>query len=170
MIGVVIRASRRAPLRFERDRPGELVHIDVKKLGRIPDGGGWRVHGRSEKVRGRGIGFDYARPMIDDHSRLAYSEVLSRREGRHLRAVPVAAANYFARHGITPIERNMTDSAFAYRYSLATAAARLGAKRVFIRQHCPCAVAGALRHSTHPLRHRSTSDLPSVTTVTAECS
>jgi hypothetical protein len=49
--------------------------MDVKKLGRIPDGGGWRAHGRSEEVRGRGIGFDYVHSLVDDHSRLAYCEI-----------------------------------------------------------------------------------------------
>src|SRR5690606_11287750 len=50
---------RHSGIRYERRAPGELLHIDVKKLGRVPDGGGWRVHGRSEQVRGRGIGYDY---------------------------------------------------------------------------------------------------------------
>ncbi|MDT0276298.1 helix-turn-helix domain-containing protein [Blastococcus goldschmidtiae] len=57
--GQVIRATRRSANRYEHDHPGALIHLDVKKLGRIPDGGGWRAHGRSEKVRGRGIGYDY---------------------------------------------------------------------------------------------------------------
>ncbi|MFT7836783.1 transposase [Saccharothrix sp. BKS2] len=47
---------RHTGIRYERPHPGDLLHVDVKKLGRVPDGGGWRVHGRSEKVRGRGIG------------------------------------------------------------------------------------------------------------------
>jgi hypothetical protein len=62
LTGVVIRASKQTTTRYERDRPGELVHMDVKKLGRIPDGGGWRAHGRQsgdsaarKKAR---IGFD----------------------------------------------------------------------------------------------------------------
>lgn len=46
MTGVAIRASKATAVRYERDRPGELVHVDVKKLGKIPDGGGWRAHGR----------------------------------------------------------------------------------------------------------------------------
>ena len=58
MTGVVIKASKATATRYERERPGELVHVDVKKLSRIPDGGGWRAHGRSEKVRGRGNGYD----------------------------------------------------------------------------------------------------------------
>src|SRR5690242_7227537 len=62
--------------RYERERPGELVHVDVKKLGRIPDGGGWRVHGRQAcPDRRRTTGFDYIHSAVDDHTRLAYSEV-----------------------------------------------------------------------------------------------
>lgn len=137
LTGVVIRASRRTSVRYERDRPGELVHMDVKKLGRIPDGGGWRAHGRSEEVRGRGIGFDYVHSMIDDHSRLAYSEVLPDERGATCAQFLLRAADYFARHGITRIERIMTDNALAYRKSLAAAATQLGAKQVFIRPHCP---------------------------------
>ena len=72
--GVVIKATRRSANRYEHAHPGSLIHIDVKKLGRIPDGGGWRAHGRSENVRGRGIGYDYVHTAIDDHSRVAYAE------------------------------------------------------------------------------------------------
>lgn len=54
LTGEVIRASRATTLRYERPRQGNLVHVDVKKIGRTPDGGGWRAHGRSEEVRGRG--------------------------------------------------------------------------------------------------------------------
>jgi hypothetical protein len=64
MTGVVIKASKTTARRYERDRPGEFFHVDVKKLGRIPDGGGWRAHGRSEEVRGRGVGYDYVHSMV----------------------------------------------------------------------------------------------------------
>jgi len=78
--GEVIRAHRATAIRYEREPPGELVHIDVKKLGRIPDGGGWRVLGRKATVTQRNkktrIGFDYVHALIDDHTRLAYAEVL----------------------------------------------------------------------------------------------
>ena len=50
MTGEVIRSSKATAVRYERDRPGELVHMDVKKLGKIPDGGGWRAHGRAATV------------------------------------------------------------------------------------------------------------------------
>ncbi|MCU1553662.1 MAG: putative insertion element transposase [Arthrobacter sp.] len=59
LTGVPIRAARITANRYERERPGELIHLDVKKLGRIPEGGGWRAQGRSEQVRGRGIGYGY---------------------------------------------------------------------------------------------------------------
>src|SRR6478735_12766683 len=81
LTGEVIRASKTTTVRYERERPGELVHVDVKKVGRIPDGGGWRAHGRSEEVRGRGIGFDYVHSLIDDHTRFAYSEILPDEKG-----------------------------------------------------------------------------------------
>jgi len=137
LTGQVIRASKTTAIRYERDRPGELVHVDVKKLGRIPDGGGWRAHGRSEHVRGRGIGFDYVHSMVDDHSRLAYSEILPDEKGSTCAGFVTRAAAYFADHGITRIERIMTDNAWAYRYSLRAVALDLGAKQVFIRPHCP---------------------------------
>lgn len=54
-----------------------MLHIDVKKLGKVPPDGGWRVHGRSEQVRGRGSGWDYVHVAVDDHTRLAYAEVLT---------------------------------------------------------------------------------------------
>jgi hypothetical protein len=54
--------ARGVVVRYQRERPGELVHLDVKKLGRIPDGGGHRIHGRAKAARGRGIGYDYRLP------------------------------------------------------------------------------------------------------------
>ena len=80
MTGALIRASRHTAVRYERSRPGGLVHMDVKKLGRIPDGGGWRAHGRGVGTAAKKKtppGYDYVHSLVDDHSRLAYSEVLS---------------------------------------------------------------------------------------------
>jgi hypothetical protein len=79
LTGEVIRASKTTAVRYERERPGELVQVDVKKIGKIPAGGGWKAHGRqmgstSAKRKSR-IGYDYVHSMVDDHSRLAYSEV-----------------------------------------------------------------------------------------------
>jgi len=136
--GQLIRASRSTAHRYERDAPGDLIHIDVKKLGRIPDGGGWRAHGRSEEVRGRGIGFDYVHAAVDDHSRIAYAEVLPDEKGVTAAGFLLRAAGFFAEHGI-PIREVITDNAFAYRHSLAfrDAVGVLGAKQRFIKPHCP---------------------------------
>jgi transposase len=76
-------------VRYQREHPGELVHIDIKKLGRIPDGGGHKVHGRAASTpRGLGIGYDYIHSAIDDRSRVASSQILAEGVGRHRRAVP----------------------------------------------------------------------------------
>ncbi|MDA3806270.1 IS481 family transposase [Clavibacter sp. CT19] len=137
--GAVIRASRSTANRYEHENPGDLIHVDVKKLGRIPDGGGWRAHGRSEQVRGRGIGFDYVHAAVDDHTRLAYAEVHPDEKGVTAAGFLTRAAAYFAGHGITRIERVLTDNAFAYRHSAAfqNAVTQLGARQKFIRPHCP---------------------------------
>lgn len=141
MTGQVIRSSKQTAVRYERDRPGELVHMDVKKLGKIPDGGGWRAHGRADGNRDRRtkIGYDYVHSLVDDHSRLAYSEVLPDERGATCAAFLERAAAYFSAKGITQIERVMTDNAFAYRYSadLKRVCADLGARQKFIRPHCP---------------------------------
>ena len=136
--GVVIRASKATSHRYERAAPGDLVHVDVKKLGRIPDGGGWRAHGRSEKVRGRGIGFDYVHAVVDDHSRLAYAEVHPDEKGSTAAAVLLRAAAFFASHGIV-IREVISDNAFAYRHSadFKDSVATLGARQLFIKPHCP---------------------------------
>lgn len=143
LTGQLIRASKQTATRYERARPGELVHMDVKKLGRIPDGGGWRAHGRAAgdtaaRKHAR-IGFDYIHSMIDDHSRLAYSEIHPDEQGSTCAEFLTRAAAYFAEHGITRIERVMTDNAFSYRLSNDVQAVlrTLGAKHVLIRPHCP---------------------------------
>jgi transposase len=76
LTGAVIRASKTTAVRYERDYPGELVHVDVKKIGRIPDGGGWRAWGRQQVTRTGRVGYDYIHSVVDDCSRLAYSETL----------------------------------------------------------------------------------------------
>ena len=136
--GEVIRSSKQTAVRYERDRPGELVHMDVKKIGRIPDGGGWRVHGRAvPRDRVNGPGYDYVHSLVDDHSRLAYSEILPDEKGDTCGDFLARAAGYFAAHGITRIERLMTDNAWAYRYSLRAVCAEHSIVQKFIRPHCP---------------------------------
>jgi transposase InsO family protein len=140
--GQLIRASRSTALRYERDAPGDLIHIDVKKLGRIPDGGGWRTLGRAATGHHRDkkdkIGFDYVHAAVDDHSRLAYAEVLPDERGTTAAGFLLRAAGFFAGHGI-PIREVITDNAFAYRHSVAfrDAVGVLGAKQRFIKPHCP---------------------------------
>ncbi len=139
--GTSIRASRSTANRYERERPGELVHIDVKKIGRIPDGGGWRLHGRAAVTNDRKnpVGFDYVHAAVDDHTRLAYAEIHPDEKGITAAGFLTRAAAYFQRHGIERIERVISDNAFAYRKSAAfsAAVAALGATQKFIKPHCP---------------------------------
>lgn len=137
--GEVIRASKVTALRYERQTPGELVHMDVKKLGRIPDGGGWKAFGRGggNRDRDRRSGYDFVHSLVDDHSRLAYSEILTDEKGPTCAAFLGRAIDYFAAHGITHIEQLMTDNAWAYRWSLRELCAATGITQIFIRPHCP---------------------------------
>jgi transposase InsO family protein len=142
MTGEVIRASKTTAVRYERDRPGELVHVDVKKVGQIPDGGGWRALGRAATSRHRHkkvkIGYDFIHSMVDDHTRLAYSECLPDEKGETCAGFLTRAAAYFAEHGVS-IERVLTDNHFSYRQSrdFAHAVATIGARQKFIKPHCP---------------------------------
>ena len=140
LTGTPIRRGPATRARYERATPGELIHIDVKKLGRVPDGGGWRAHGRGYRPTStRQIGFDYVHVAIDDHSRLAYAEIHPDETGATCAGFLSRAADFFADYGITRIERVMTDNAFAYRLSgqFQDTMARLGARHVLIRPHCP---------------------------------
>ncbi len=130
---------------YERDAPGELVHVDVKKLGVIRPGGGWWAHGRGSVQAAAArkapkVGYDYLHVCIDDHSRLAYAEVLPDETGATCAAFITRAGAFMASYGIS-IERVMSDNAFAYRHSNAYADAvallSVGARRKFIRPHCP---------------------------------
>jgi transposase InsO family protein len=99
-------------IRYQRERPGELVHLDVKKLGRIPDGGGHTLHGRADAKRGRGLGYDHVHSAIDDRSRVACSQLLPDETGETSARFLVEAAGCFADHGVR-IERVLTDNAKA---------------------------------------------------------
>ena len=96
----------------------------------------WARARRPTKAR---IGYDYVHSLVDDHSRLAYSEILRDEKGPTCGAFLRRAAAYFAEHGIHRIERVLTDNHFSYRRSndVAAAIAELGAKHKFIRPHCP---------------------------------
>lgn len=141
MTGEVIRSSKQTAVRYERARPGELVHMDVKKLARIPDGGGWKAHGRqmgSTAARKQlKVGYDFVHSLVDDHSRLAYSEIHPDEKGVTCAGFLTRALDYFAAYGIGRVERLMTDNAWAYRFSLRRLCADRGIRQVFIRPHCP---------------------------------
>jgi transposase InsO family protein len=125
--------------RYERERPGELVHIDVKKLGRIPAGGGHRVHGRGHGTPDHtGLGYDFIHACVDDHSRLAYAEIQADERGATCADFLRRAAAAFAVHGIK-IERILTDNAKTYRTSMAfkAAVAELGVQQRFTRPYRP---------------------------------
>jgi transposase InsO family protein len=143
MTGEIIRASKTTAVRYERSRPGELVHMDVKKIGRIPDGGGWRVHGREmgrsyaqKKAR---IGFDYVHSLVDDHSRLAYSEILPDEKALTCTQFLGRAVEHFNEMGITDIDAVMTDNHWSYTRNgtLPGLLDRLDAKHLLIKPHCP---------------------------------
>jgi transposase InsO family protein len=110
------------PNRYERRHPGELIHIDVKKLGRIQNGAGHRVTGnRGPGQRARGAGWEYCHVAIDDATRLAYVEVLADEQARTAIGFLCRALAFYRRHGIH-VQRVMTDNGSAYR-SLAHAIA-----------------------------------------------
>ena len=137
--GTAIRATRRSTQRYEHAHPGSLIHVDVKKLGRIPDGGGWRLHGRGERPnRHRGLGYDYVHTVIDDHSRVAYAEIHDDEKGATAAGVLERAIAFYAALGVR-VERVISDNAFAYRHSTAfrDVIQRHAITQKFIRPHCP---------------------------------
>lgn len=106
------RPTGRVIRRYEKDRPGELLHMDIKKLGRIPDGGGWRFDPTRFGISHR-VGYGYVHAVVDDHTRLAYAEVLSDEKGITAAAFTQRAVAWFAEHGIA-IEAVMTDNGACY--------------------------------------------------------
>jgi transposase InsO family protein len=126
----VDRATGEPIRRYEMSRPGELVHVDIKKLGNVPDGGGWRVHGRTQgrrnsqahrdperqrKVHGRpNLGYCYVHSAVDGFSRLAYSEALDDETAATALAFWARARTFFAEHGVN-VERVLTDNGSAYK-------------------------------------------------------
>ena len=141
LTGEVIRASRTTGLRYEREAPGDLVHIDVKKLGRIPDGGGWRASGQSlgnHVTTHAKVGYDYVHAAVDDHSRLAYAEILDDEKGITCAGFLLRAADYFTAHGLA-VREVISDNARNYTISrdFQAAVAALGVRHLTIKPHCP---------------------------------
>ena len=119
--GSRIKTSRAESHRYERNGCGELIHVDIKKLGRIPDGGGRRIHGpekgakkRTGSPENRRPGWAYLHNAIDDYSRLAYSEILTDEKAETAAGFWKRASAWFASHGMS-IERVMTDNGACYR-------------------------------------------------------
>ncbi len=111
--------TTREMIRYERARPGELLHLDVKKLGRIPDGGGKRfdpgfLENGAGRHRSRGVGCDYIHIAIDDYSRYAYAEALPDERGETTAAFLERALATFQEKGVT-VERTLTDNGGNYR-------------------------------------------------------
>ncbi len=116
-------------MRYEREAPGDLLHADVKKLGNIPDGGGWRFVGKQQgdrnraatdserrkgRVRGPLVGVAYVHTVIDDHSRVAYVEICADETADTAVAVLEPAVAWFAERGVT-VERVLSDNGSAYK-------------------------------------------------------
>jgi transposase InsO family protein len=146
-MGRLGRIGLEQPRRYERSRPGELVHIDVKKLGRFQAAGkrvGFRIteagrpRRRDADGHDRGIsGWDYVHVAVDDYSRLAYAEVLADEKAATAIGFLRRATAFFARHGIQ-VERILTDNGSAYRATLhALACRQLGIRHLRTRPPPP---------------------------------
>lgn len=121
--------------RYERARPGELIHLDVKKLGRIA-GVGHRIHGNRAR-RTRGIGWEYLHVAIDDATRKLYSEVLADERGGTTAGFLTRALAWFERQGMT-VEELLTDNGGNYRSdAIAAVVAAQGLKHRFTRPYRP---------------------------------
>ncbi|WP_213817155.1 IS481 family transposase, partial [Glaciihabitans sp. dw_435] len=116
--------------RYEHDSPGAMIHVDVKKIGNIPDGGGWRYVGRQQGVKNRSatakrtgrrgiagdltVGTAFVHTVIDDHSRVAYAEIHDDEKSETAIGVLRRAVAWFAARGVT-VERVLSDNGSAYK-------------------------------------------------------
>lgn len=140
--GERVRASRRRENRYEHPTPGAMIHVDVKKLGKIPAGGGWRLHGRDATVAHKHkrvkIGHDFVHTAIDDHTRLAYSEIHDNERDATSAQFLHRALAWFAAQGIT-VHRVLTDNAMVYRHGShwGEVCTAWQLKRRFTKPRCP---------------------------------
>ena len=146
-MGRLGRLGLEQPVRYERTRAGELVHLDVKKLGRIEGGAGWRVRGGVKHYnrtftdrnghRRNTVGYEYVHIAVDDFSRLAYAEVLADEKATTAVAFLRRATAFYQRHGIR-VERVLTDNGSCYRSTIhALACRRLGIRHLRTRPYRP---------------------------------
>lgn len=131
------RPTGRVIRRIEMSRPGELVHVDIKKLGRIPAGGGWRAHGRANvtRLKTKPVGYAFIHAAVDGYSRTAYAEIHPDEKGVTAAGFWTRAHTWFADHGVR-VERVLTDNGACYR-SDAFAAALGGITHTFTRPYRP---------------------------------
>ncbi len=114
------RATASRPVhRYQWDEPGDLIHVDIKKLAAVPPGGGWRTRGRGNDPRhGKGgYGYRYIHTAVDDRSRLVYSEILDNEQAATAAGFWIRAAAWFTDQGVTP-KRVLTDNGSCYRSGL----------------------------------------------------
>ena len=134
------RATDRRPVRrYQRDMPGELIHVDIKKLAGIPDGGGWRTRGRGylgEHAKSRRVGYRYLHSAVDDRSRIVYSEILDNEQAATAAGFWARAATWYRSIGIDP-QRVITDNGACYKSGL---------------WHRACAATGTTVKKTRPRR------------------
>ena len=125
------------PVRYQACHPGALLHQDHKKLGRVPDGGGHRIHGRMTAMRSRALGYDHFEVVVDDRSRVAFVvPVPDERPASAVRALELAATE-FARLGVR-VERVLTDNGGPYRsHAYAATLAELDARHRRTRPYRP---------------------------------
>ena len=127
------------PIRYEVAVPGELVHVDIKKLGRIPDGGGHRMLGRQAGNRNnkkKGRGYSFLHHAVDDHSRVAYSEILENERKETAAGFWERANTFFAGIGVT-VTAVMTDNGSCYRSRVFATALGDGVKHRRTRAYRP---------------------------------
>jgi transposase InsO family protein len=139
-MGRLGRIGLEQPVRYERERPGELVHIDVKKLGRIARPGHrvtGHISGRGHHRRVYDQGWEYVHIAVDDYSRLAYAEVLADEKATSASGFLRRAVAYYRRHGIQ-VERILTDNGSCYRSTIHALTCRsLGIKHSRTRPYRP---------------------------------
>ncbi len=124
------------PRRYQRDRPGELIHIDIKKLGKF-NKAGHRVTGERTGNRNRGVGWEFVHVAIDDASRIAFSRVMASERQTCATAFLRAAVTYYASLGIA-VERVMTDNGACYRSRrFRNLCRKLGLKLIYTRPYTP---------------------------------
>ena len=110
------RPTGRVIRRYERAHPGELIHLDVKKVGKIPPGGGWRVRGRGQ-TKQRRVGYTYLHCAVDDHSRVAYVEAHDNEQAETLVGFWTRAQDWFWARGMA-VDEVMTDNGSNFRSNL----------------------------------------------------